>query len=78
MKKQNEPFRKIGAIVQLFVYTGGLLLFIWGASAEFANLRADVKRKASKSEVQVLEHKIDKVILGLCIINEKACILKDN
>ena len=75
MKK--KPVSSFFAALTLTPIFGGLLLFIWGASADYTGVKAAIRTKASKSDVVKLHNKIDKVIIGLCLINSKACILKE-
>jgi len=45
--------------------------------SSFSNSERDLDKKADKVEVQLVDRKVDKILTGLCIINEKTCSLKD-
>lgn len=77
MTKKQEPTFRLGAVLTLVPITCGLLLFIWGASADYTGLKAEVKNKAEKSTVENMDNKIDSILIGLCIIDPKTCILKE-
>ena len=77
MTAKKKPILRFGAALTLLPIFTGLLLFIWGASYEWATLKAEVGTKAKKSTVVKLHHKIDKILIGLCLMDSKACVLKE-
>jgi len=69
--------KKIATIIGLIAMSLGLLSTLYGYAADYTKLKSRVKGKATRGEVRTLHNKIDKVILGLCIIDKRTCILKE-
>ena len=68
--------KKIGAVLGLTAMGLGLVSTLWGYSADYQKLKNSVTTKADKTSIQKLHNKIDMIILGLCIIDKRTCILK--
>lgn len=68
--------KKAAAIIGLIIMSLGLMSTLYGYAADYSQLKSRVSLKAEKSELEKLHSKLDTVIIGLCIIDKRTCILK--
>lgn len=69
--------RLIGVGTSLIVFLIAFYLGSFATDADVQALDRKIETKASKQKVNSLEVKVDKVLLGLCLIEPKTCKLKD-
>lgn len=69
--------KKAAAVLGLVIMGLGLASTLYGYAAEITTMRLNIRSKATKVEVNSLHNKLDSVILGLCIIDKRTCILKE-
>ena len=74
--KETLINRFIGVGTSLIVFLIAFYLGSFATDSDVKALEEKVKTKASKERVTSLETKVDKVLLGLCLIDKKTCVLR--